>query len=95
MIEAPLTTPSKPGVLQPLEFLVVLLAAVIAINSQFHALEEPYVVNGDVFQSIFWMQQFYDSEFFQNDLLTDYSKHLHLTWGFFIVYRILSFIIAH
>lgn len=72
------------------EFWVVLIALAIAINSQFAALVSKYVINGDVLQSLYWMQQFRDHELFTNDLLTEYAKHYHAPWGFLLLYRTLS-----
>lgn len=69
---------------------VALAALVIATYSQFAALVNPYVINGDVLQSLYWMQQFRDSELFTNDLLTEYAKHYHAPWGFLLLYRALS-----
>jgi hypothetical protein len=87
-------TPSvrKAFFLNPALF-VAFTALVIAIHSQFAALVNAYVINGDVLQSLYWMQQFRDSELFTNDLLTEYAKHYHAPWGFLLLYRALSFAI--
>jgi hypothetical protein len=83
------STTKKVHYLRP-EFAVAILALVIALNSQSAALVNHYVLNGDVFESTYWMPQFNDSELFRNDLLTEYSKHFHSPWGFLLFYRGLS-----
>lgn len=85
-------TVRKAFYLQP-ELWVALIAFAIAINSQFSALVDKYVINGDVVESIYWMQQFNDGALFKNDLLTDYAGHYHAPWGFYLLYRTLSFVI--
>ncbi len=75
------------------EFWVVIIAIAAAINSQLPAFVDPYVINGDIIESIYWMRQFNDSELFTNDLLTDYSKHYHSPWGYYVIYRTLSFFV--
>jgi len=75
-----------------LDIIVLLLASAIVINSQFPAFANKYLIDGDVPQHIYWMQQFYDRDLFNNDLLSQYAIHLQ-PWGFALLYRILSYII--
>lgn len=75
-----------------IELIVILLALVIGINSQFSALTNKYVINDDVMQHVYWMQQFRDNNLFKNDLLTEYAKN-YQPWGYIFLYFILSFII--
>jgi hypothetical protein len=62
----------------------------IGLNSQLPAFSNNYVINGDVPQHIYWMQQFADSELFTADLLTRFAIHIQ-PWGFIGLYRVLSF----
>ena len=71
--------------------LVALIASTIGTISQYPALVNDYIINGDVPQHVYWMQQFRDSELFKNDLLTDFAKSIQ-PWGAIAVYRLLSFI---
>jgi len=73
------------------EFLIILLAFIIVINSQFSSLINRYVINDDVRQHIYWMQQFHDRGLFRNDLLTEYAKN-YQPWGFIFLYYLFSFI---
>ncbi len=70
--------------------LVALAASTIIIINQYDGLVNPYVINGDVPQHVYWMQQFRDSELFRNDLLTDLAR-FHQPWAAVGVYRLLSF----
>ena len=44
------------------------------------AWSSPYVINDDVRQQIFWMQQWLDPELFKGDLLAKYARH-YVPWG--------------
>lgn len=54
---------------------VALLSGAIFLYAHFQALTQPYVINDDVRQQIFWMQQWLDPELFPRDLLADYARH--------------------
>ena len=71
--------------------LVALIALAIGTICQYDGLVNPYVINGDVPQHVYWMQQFRDSELFRNDLLTDFARSIQ-PWGAIAVYRLLSFV---
>jgi hypothetical protein len=71
------------------EILIVVLALVIAVNSQLSGIVNPYAINDDTRLTIYWMQQFRDGDLFQNDLLTDYARYVS-PWGVVAVYRLLS-----
>lgn len=60
--------------------LVVLLATTIFAVVHFQALTNPYIINDDVRQQLYWMQQWLDPELFPDDLLTDYARH-YVPWG--------------
>jgi hypothetical protein len=68
--------------------LVYVLVAALAVYVFAHwpALTNPYVINDDVRQQIFWMQQWVDPELYQNDLLTEYAKN-YVPWGVQAIYK--------
>jgi len=76
-----------------IEFLIILLAFAIGINSQFTAFVNRYVINDDVNQNIYWMQQFRDNSLFRNDLLTEYAKN-YQPWGLVALYYMFSFVMC-
>ena len=49
----------------------------------------PYTINDDVRQQIYWMQQWQDSELYQEHLLTDYAKQ-YVPWGVQALYWVAS-----
>jgi hypothetical protein len=69
--------------------LVVLLSAAVFIFAHYQALTRHWVINDDVRQQIFWMQQWGDPELFPGDLLTDYAR-AYVTWGVKGLYRLAS-----
>ncbi len=69
--------------------LVVLLSAAVFIYAHYQALTNPWVINDDVRQQIFWMQQWGDPELFPGDLLTDYAR-TYVSWGVKGLYRLAS-----
>lgn len=72
---------------------VILVAAAIFICAHLAAFTNPFVINDDVRQQIFWMQQWQDPELFQDDLLTDYARH-YVPWGVKALYRLASVFIG-
>ncbi|MHB8066911.1 MAG: hypothetical protein ACYDIC_03310 [Desulfobaccales bacterium] len=80
---APATTPWTDPVL------VVILSSVIFFFAHFQALTNHWVINDDVRQQIYWMQQWGDSELFPGDLLTDYAR-AYVPWGVKGLYRLAS-----
>jgi hypothetical protein len=79
----PATTPWTDPVL------VVILSGAIFVFAHFQALTRPWVINDDVRQQIFWMQQWGDAELFPGDLLTDYAR-AYVSWGVKGLYRLAS-----
>ncbi|GEM_PF-790852 len=73
-----------------IEVFVILLAIAIAVNSQFSALVNQYIINDDVRQHTWWMRQFQDRDLFNNDLLAEYARSIQ-PWGFLFLYYLLSF----
>ncbi|MDD3471598.1 MAG: hypothetical protein PHS86_02345, partial [Syntrophaceae bacterium] len=57
-------------------FLLVIISALfVYIVGHFEAITNPYVINDDVRQQIYWMQRWSDPELFQNDYLTRYAEN--------------------
>jgi len=75
-----------------LPLLVGISASIVAFNAQYEGFFNPYIINGDVPQHIYWMQQFRDSELFKNDLLTEFAKSIQ-PWGAVFVYRLFASVI--
>jgi len=69
--------------------LVVILSAAIFIFAHFQALTNHWVINDDVRQQIYWMQQWGDPALFPGDLLTDYAR-AYVPWGVKGIYRLAS-----
>jgi hypothetical protein len=59
---------------------VALMSGVIFVVAHFPALTNPLIINDDVRQQIYWMQQWQDPTLFQGDFLTGYARH-YVTWG--------------
>ena len=64
---------------------VLVAASAVYVFAHWPALTNPYVINDDVRQQIFWMQQWVDPELYQNDLLTEYAKN-YVPWGVQAIY---------
>lgn len=75
-------TDSGPPAYAPIfdQLLAAVLSDVVFILAHLQALTNRYVVNDDVRQQIFWMQQWLDPELFRGDLLADYARH-YVPWG--------------
>jgi hypothetical protein len=67
------------------------LSGVIFILAHLQAFVNPYVVNDDVRQQIFWMRQWLDPELFRGDLLADYARH-YVPWGVKGLYWLASWV---
>lgn len=70
---------------------VVFLSGVIFILAHLQALTNPYVINDDVRQQLFWMQQWLDPALFKGDLLADYARH-YVPWGVQGLYWLASWV---
>ncbi|MFB0561847.1 MAG: hypothetical protein ACETWM_11655 [Candidatus Lokiarchaeia archaeon] len=75
-----------------IEFAIIILAIGIGVMSQLPSFLNRYIINDDVMQHVYWMQQFRDGGLFKNDLLTVYAKN-YQPWGFIALYYVFSFII--
>lgn len=73
--------------------LVALLSAAVFGLAHLAALTNPFVINDDVRQQIFWMQQWQDPELFRGDLLSDYARH-YVTWGVKGLYWLASWVVG-
>ena len=84
---------SGPPAYAPIFDLLVaaVLSDVIFILAHLKALTAPYVVNDDVRQQIFWMQQWLDPALFKGDLLAEYARH-YVTWGVKGLYWLASWV---
>jgi hypothetical protein len=69
--------------------LVVILSAAIFVFAHFHALTNHWVINDDVRQQIYWMQQWEDGQLFPGDLLTEYAR-AYVPWGVKGLYHLVS-----
>jgi hypothetical protein len=69
--------------------LVVILSAVIFVLAHFQALTSHWVINDDVRQQIYWMQQWEDPQLFPDDLLTAYAR-TYVPWGVKGLYWLVS-----
>ena len=73
--------------------LVVFFSACLFLYAHLPAFTSPYVINDDVRQQIFWMQQWQDPELYAGDWLSDYARH-YVPWGVQAVYRVASQVAA-
>ena len=73
--------------------LVALLSAAVFGLAHGAAFTNPFVINDDVRQQLFWMQQWQDPELFGGDLLSDYARH-YVTWGVKGLYWLASWVVG-
>jgi hypothetical protein len=59
---------------------VALISGAVFVLAHLPALTNPFVINDDIRQQIFWMQQWQDPALFRGDFLTDYARH-YVPWG--------------
>ncbi len=74
-------------------YLIGLLGTVIFLLSHFAFLSDPHIVNNDVRQQIYWMEQYRDGELFRDHYLTEYAK-LYVPPGVKALYRAFSPVIS-
>lgn len=83
----------KGAVHQPLELLTTLaLTLAVYLLAQANALTNPFVINDDVRQQIYWMQQWQDPSLYQDNVLNAYARQ-YVPWGIKIIYRAAAFAI--
>jgi hypothetical protein len=86
-----LQSPSMNRSSQTRSYLVYMIcaASLVYVVGHWSALTNPYVINDDVRQQIYWMQQWTDPELFQDDLLSSYAKN-YVPWGVQAIYYLAS-----
>ena len=62
------------------ELAVALISGAVFVLAHFQALVNPLVINDDVRQQLYWMQQWGDPALFRGDFLTGYAK-AYVPWG--------------
>ena len=67
----------------------IISSILFAIGGLQLAFQDPYTIQDDARQHIFWMQQFSDRALFANDLIADYFKSI-APEGFTILYQLVS-----
>lgn len=79
--------PERHSIRQHLPVLLAFCAsALVGTAGQWPGLGNPYVVNDDVRQQLFWMQRWLDPALYPQDLLNDYAS-LYVSWGIRALYR--------
>ncbi len=93
-------SPAAPGTDQPRcgaarqEFLLAITAILLVFCvAHFRALSNAYVINDDVRQQLFWMQQWRDPALYPDDLLTDFARH-YVSYGVRAFYRLATLVVA-
>lgn len=82
-LKNPSNSANQPGRLRAPawpELAVALISGAIFVWAHLQALTNPWIINDDVRQQIYWMQQWQDPALFQGDFLTGYARH-YVTWG--------------
>ncbi|MEM9535319.1 MAG: hypothetical protein AAGA40_06560 [Cyanobacteria bacterium P01_E01_bin.45] len=67
----------------------LLFAAGFAAMGGLEAFQQPYIIQDDARQHVFWMQRFLNPELFPNDLIADYYQSI-APRGYSTVYRMLA-----
>ena len=62
------------------EIMVALISGVVFVLAHFQALANPFIINDDVRQQLYWMQQWQDPALFPGDFLTGYARD-YVPWG--------------
>jgi hypothetical protein len=73
--------------------IVALASLAIFTFAHWQGLTNPYVINDDVRQQLFWMLKWQDPELFRHDLLTEYARH-YVPWGVESLYWLASWIMS-
>jgi hypothetical protein len=72
---------------------VTLFSGVIFVLAHFPALTNPFIINDDVRQQLYWMQQWQDPALFKGDFLTAYARH-YVPWGVKALYWLASWLMS-
>ena len=62
------------------EITVALISGAVFVLAHFQALANPFIINDDVRQQLYWMQQWQDPALFRGDFLTGYAR-AYVPWG--------------
>jgi hypothetical protein len=65
----------------------LIAALTVYVMGHWSAIVDPYVINDDVRQQLYWMQKWSDEEIFKDDILTDYARY-YVPWGVKAIYRL-------
>jgi hypothetical protein len=72
---------------------VALISGAVFVLAHFQALANPFVINDDVRQQLYWMQQWQDPALFRGDFLTGYAR-AYVPWGLKGLYWLASWWIS-
>ena len=72
---------------------MALISGVIFVLAHFPALTNPFIINDDVRQQLYWMQQWQDPALFPGDFLTGYARD-YVPWGVKGLYWVASWWVA-
>jgi len=70
-----------------------LLSGAVFCYAHWQAFTNPFVINDDVRQQLYWMQQWLDPALFRGDLLTDYAR-CYVPWGVKGLYWLASWVMG-
>ncbi|HIJ75896.1 MAG TPA: hypothetical protein HPP81_04190 [Deltaproteobacteria bacterium] len=73
----------------PHTLIVAAAAMVVYMIAHWQGFRSPFVINDDVRQQIFWMQQWLEPNLYPNDLLAGYARD-YVSWGVIAIYRVAS-----
>src|SRR5208337_393535 len=73
----------------PHTLFVAAAAMVVYMIAHWQGFRSPFVINDDVRQQIFWMQQWREPNLYPNDLLAGYARD-YVSWGVIAIYRAAS-----
>jgi len=73
--------------------MVALISGVIFVLAHYRALTNPFIINDDVRQQLYWMQQWQDPGLFPGDFLTGYARH-YVPWGVKGLYWLASWLVS-
>jgi hypothetical protein len=75
------------------EITVALISGVVFAAAHFQAWINPFIINDDVRQQLYWMQQWQDPALFRGDFLTGYAR-AYVPWGVKGLYWLASALVS-
>ena len=75
------------------EITVALISGAVFVLAHFQALAHPFIINDDIRQQLYWMQQWQDPALFRGDFLTGYARD-YVPWGVKGLYWLASWWVA-